>query len=275
MTARGRKGCLLCSLPGLGSRPAAVSCYALRFVHLLYLDDAGSVGNPEERYFVLGGVCVFERQAYWLQRALDRVARAVGNDENLELHGSAIHARRGPWRRLSKPAARDLICRALAAAGELRGDWRLFCVIVDKKQRSPEDPAEYAFEQVCNRFDRFLARERNRSGGDKPSGLIVFDKSIRETRLQQLTADFRKTDSGHRWGNLQYFAEVPLFADSKATRLIQYADLVCYALWRKFERDDSEFFDLIAERFDRQGGVVHGLHHFRKPGEKCDCPACR
>jgi hypothetical protein len=229
---------------------------ALPVMHLLYLDDAGSISNTKERNFVLGGICIFERQAYWLQQELERIVRGVGNPEDLELHGSAIHARRGPWRRFDRQTTRQLICDGLAAAKKLRGDWRLFGAVVDKKRRLPEDPVEYAFEQVCSRFDYFLGRRRERAKTGRPSGLIVFDKTTRETRLQELAADFRK--SGHRWGDLHYIAEVPLFVDSRATRLVQYADLVCYALWRKFEKNDPEFFNVIADCFDNPGG----LHRF-------------
>jgi hypothetical protein len=55
-------------------------------------------------------------------------------------------------------------------------------------------------------------------------------------------------------------AEVPLFLDSKASRLIQLADLVAYAVFRNYERTDSQFYDVIRDRFDREGGVIHGLH---------------
>ncbi len=68
--------------------------------------------------------------------------------------------------------------------------------------------------------------------------------------------------------------DVPFFVDSRAARLIQYADLVSYALWRKFEPGDDEFFDAISNFFDREGSIVHGLHHFRDRADPCDCPGC-
>ena len=34
-------------------------------MHLLYLDDAGSVGNRNERHFVIAGIAMFECQAHW------------------------------------------------------------------------------------------------------------------------------------------------------------------------------------------------------------------
>ncbi|GAG28924.1 unnamed protein product, partial [marine sediment metagenome] len=33
-------------------------------MHLLYLDDSGSTGNPNEEYLVLGGVSVYEAQPH-------------------------------------------------------------------------------------------------------------------------------------------------------------------------------------------------------------------
>ncbi len=147
---------------------------------------------------------------------------------------------------------------------------RLFGVVVDKAERSPEDPIEYAFEQICNRFDLFLRRLYHQ--GNPQRGLIVLDRSTKETRLQSLASEFRTF--GHRWVTMTNLADVPFFVDSRATRCIQYADLVAYAMWRKYERGDSEFVDVIRDRFDSEGGIVHGLHHYRNRDDFCDCPSC-
>lgn len=228
---------------------------------ITYLDDAGTVGNSNERHYILAGISIFERQVFYLDEALDEVVRETGlveNPKDLELHGNAIHARRGIWRKFrTRKEARDVILRALYAARNKAMDWRLFGVIVDKKRCSAmEDPAEYAFEQICSRFDYYLRRREQKK--DRHGGLLVLDESVRETRLQELATQFRH--DGHRWGkNLRHFVDVPLFVNSKATRLVQFADLVCYALWRKYECDDPEFFDAISDKFDSDKGVQHGL----------------
>ena len=97
---------------------------------------------------------------------------------------------------------------------------------------------EYAFEQAINRFDHFLSREQ------PARGLVLLDRSSGERRLQELAHEFKTY--GHRWGTTHNLSDVPYFADSRASRLIQYADLVSFALWRHFERQDSEFFNVIA-----------------------------
>ena len=236
---------------------------------ITYLDDSGNIGSPDEQHYILAGICIFERQTVYLDRALDQIVQETGlveNPRDLELHGNVIHARRGVWRKLQNRAeARSLILNALRATHHVM-DSRLFAVVINK-HRCPktEHPAEYAFEQLCSSFDHYLSRREKE--GDRHSGLLILDESTRKTRLQELAVQFRR--DGHRWGGkLRHFAEVPLFVDSKATRLVQYADLVCYALWRKYERDDSKFFDVISDKFDREGHVQHGLVYYPRDSVK-------
>ena len=133
---------------------------------------------------------------------------------------------------------------------------RLFASVIRKAAVSPRDPVEFAFEQLSSRFDQYLTRLHK--VGDTQRGIIIFDKSTYETTLQSLATDFRTI--GHRWGVIRNFSEVPLFLDSKASRLIQLADLIAYAIFRYFERGDNRFFSIIQNRFDSEGGVIHGLY---------------
>ena len=66
---------------GFPAHPAVFYCTAQPAawlpMHLLYLDDAGSVGNVREQYLVLGGVSVFEAQSSWVTQELDRLAQNI------------------------------------------------------------------------------------------------------------------------------------------------------------------------------------------------------
>lgn len=144
-------------------------------------------------------------------------------------------------------------------------------MVVDKKAISPDDPVECAFEEICNCFNLFLARMFNRGDGQH-RGLVVMDESHYEGTLQGPARRFR--EEGTRWGNLRNLAEVPLFVDSTASRLIQIADLPAWAVWRRYEHGDTRFFDRIVRRFDNEGGVIHGLVHRKHAAEECYRPAC-
>ena len=241
-------------------------------MYLLYLDESGSAGASAEAHFILGGAALFERQTHWLDVRLDELARELRPEapEKLEFHGSPMLAGRDWWRGVPRPTRRQAIKDALGAAHQLRGPWTLFGAVVEKAAVQNENLVEYAFEQVCSRFDQFLGRQFAR--GQAQRGLILLDRQSGERRLQTLAHDFKT--AGHRWGTTRNFADVPYFADSRASRLIQYADLVSFALWRRFEREDNEFFDVIAHCFDTNAGIVHGLHHFKSGGRICGCPAC-
>ncbi len=86
---------------------------------------------------------------------------------------------------------------------------------------------------------------------------MIFDKSSTEQRIQTLARDFKH--SGHSWGRTNNYDEVPVFLDSRASRLIQLADLVAFSLYRNFEHGDSSSCDIIKTCFDSDGGVAHGL----------------
>ena len=121
------------------------------------------------------------------------------------------------------------------------------------------------------RFNLFLSR-LFRNEGDQQRGLVVMDESHYEEALQGLARQFRV--HGTRWGSLRNMAEVPLFADSTASRLIQIADLLAWAVWRRYEHGDARYFDLVWRRFDQEGGVLHGLVHHKDPSEDCACLGC-
>ena len=245
------------------------------FVYLLYLDDSGSVKNPTERHFVLAGVAVFERVIYHLISETDRFVSGlgVGPVHDVELHASVMaNASKAPWK--GAMVRQDRLATIEKGLDLLKNSNRgvvAFAVVVDKQAVSPDDPVEHAFEEICNRFNLFLQRQWTRKS-EQHRGLVVMDKTHYEETLQGLARRFR--DHGTRWGNLRNLAEVPLFVDSAASRLIQIADLLAWAVWRRYEHNDTRYFDRIVRRFDTEGGVLHGLVHFKHPAEQCMCPAC-
>lgn len=247
-------------------------------MYILYVDDSGSVANANEKFFVLAGVAVYERALYHLIEATDNCVRTfgIGDENDIELHATDIYGGRGtPWSSVkSKPPREQMMYQVLDLIASQRASAvRLFAVAVDKQGVSPHDPIQTAFEEICNRFNLFLQRNHDRTSHNN-RGLIVMDESKHEKPLQSLARNFRV--NGARWGKFRYLAEVPLFVDSKATRLIQLADMVAWSVFRRYEFSDGRFFDRLLQNFDVDGGVIHGLFHARGAdrGERCPCPAC-
>lgn len=154
---------------GQDLHPAVFLCQAdsTAATHILYVDGSGSVQSPGEQYFILGGVSIFERQIYHLIRHLDDYVGSLelGPPEDIELHASVIANGKGrPWKGIPRKRRLEIIDGALDVFMNKGSDrTRLFAAAVDKQFRVPQDPVEYAFEEIRNRFNLQLARICNRS----------------------------------------------------------------------------------------------------------------
>jgi hypothetical protein len=226
-------------------------------MHLLYVDDSGHPDDPNLDWLVLAGVSFFERQGYWIASELDQIAARFNSadPDAVELHGAAMRNGR-EWRTFAPAERVKAITDSLRVLAESHPSNRVFAVAVKKGCVSPKDPVEYAFEQISSRFDQYLRRLHLQ--GDTQRGLMIFDRKDGERRIQELASEFRRV--GHTWGVLKNLAEVPVFMDSRASRLLQLADLVAYSVFRRLQNEDTSFFSVIEERFDQSSGVVHGLH---------------
>jgi hypothetical protein len=66
-----------------------------------------------------------------------------------------------------------------------------------------------------------------------------------------------------------------MFTDSKLTRMLQWADFVAYAVFRRYQHADASFFDQIVPKFQHSSeGVLHGLVHMVTKYQDCYCPGC-
>lgn len=227
-------------------------------MYLLYADESGTSSDAGQEYFVLAGLCLFERQGFWIGQELDKIASRFdpADPSSVELHGNPMKSGKGIFRRFPKEDRINAIIDALAVLKRSHPSNRVFAAAVRKSVISPDDPVEHCFEQLASRFDHYLGRLHK--SGDTQRGIIIFDKSTYETTIQALATDFRTI--GHRWGLIRNFSEVPLFLDSKASRLIQLADLIAYGLFQSLEHGDDTFYDEIRSRFDAEAGVVHGFY---------------
>jgi len=230
-------------------------------MHLLYVDESGSASDSSQKHFILAGVSIFERQTHWIEQHLNQIAVRFDPVEphSLELHGSPMRSGKGGWRKVPAADREQAIKDALqlAIASQSFNNVRLFGSVVNKSKLSGVDPVFQSFEQVTSRFDMFLQR-RHTKYNDTQRGIMLCDESSAENRIQTLAREFKY--NGHSFGKTRNYSEVPVFLNSKASRLIQLADLVAYAMFRHYELGDSQYFDIFKNRFDSDGGIVHGLH---------------
>jgi hypothetical protein len=134
----------------------------------------------------------------------------------------------------------------------------------------------FAYQVLFTKFDALLKRARR--SVDSTRGLVIHDRRIiAERDIQEWTRQWQ--DAADVLPQLRNLVEVPLFADSRASRLLQAADLVSYALYRRFDagrgrREDH--VEVLWPRFDAADGVIHGCVHFTPSfgSHACGCVPC-
>jgi hypothetical protein len=177
-----------------------------------------------------------------------------------------MYGGKGAWRRVERDVRHAAIKRALEVGVGANRDARVFAAVIERDSCGGRDAVNLAFEELCRRFDLYLAAMHRR--GDTQRGIMIFDKCSTENRIQELARTFKYT--GHAQGMIRNYAEVPLFLDSKASRLIQLADLVAYAFFRAYEFGDNQFLDVFRHKIHRHAGQQYGLYESllsREPAE--------
>lgn len=266
-------------------------------MYLLFVDESGTHGGSHS--FVLGGLAIHEQDTEELAHRLDRVVEQSPAPlplpaSEMELHVAELRnakkpvaSARGPvspWSSVPRPARTAL----LDVAYQVLGDFRsrdpllpvvLFGVVIDARFRSEQSARErerFAYEVLLHKFDVMLKRVR-RSEGLNNRGLVIHDRRVvAERDIQEWTREWRR--AAGTIGRLQNLADVPLFADSKASRLLQAADLIAYSLYRHYDpqRRGTDFASALWERFDIVDDALHGCVHFTPSfgAGSCVCPPC-
>jgi hypothetical protein len=251
-------------------------------VYALYLDASGTHGASP--VYILAGLAVHEQDAYWLQQRfaepLNRLPGGV-DPRYYELHATEIVTPREDSRWYAVPVAtRFEILRAafrvLATYRCVNAECRpaFFGAVVERRSYSDYEPR--AWHEVLHRFDEMLTRRGAEAGGRHERGIVIHDRQAGERTVQGWADSWRLLET--RIGVLTHLADVPLFADSEASRLLQAADFVAFALWRYYglpSRDSRPIADLW-RHFDQADGKMHGLVHVTRafPKGECGCPPC-
>jgi len=146
-------------------------------------------------------------------------------------------------------------------------------VVIHKPSFPHHDPFERAYEDFFARCNGFLGRLASR--GDRHRCIAIADRSRLEPFVQRFMRSWREegASTGAAIGPMTAYAEVPLFVDSAASRLVQLADFVAHWVYRAYEAGDAGVLDRMLPAFDADGGRKHGLVHLVGRYRECQCAA--
>ena len=245
-------------------------------MYLLYLDESGGVDEVEQEYYVLGGISTHEKKPYYICNDLDAIQNDFFPDstESIEFHASHIRNGKGePWQSMTRVDRLKVLNRVYDYLAHTPPPVSFFAVAMHKASFPGVDPIQKTCEEVAGHFDAFLGRlAAENESREKNLGLMIFDQNDHEKTLRPVMAQYRST--GATWGRVKNLAEIPMFTDSRLTRMLQIADFVAYAVFRRYQHGDANLLDRIIPKFDQSGGKLHGLVHLVSNRQDCYCPSC-
>lgn len=244
-----------------GPQRNAVALFFVRTenaLHLLYLDESGHADDPTTKFFVLAGFSVFERTTHWVEARIAPIAERFDPDhpETVEFHGSPMRGGRQRWHKIPQKDREQAQADILSLLSAPQLNLKVFASVIEKSLLPADKILSQAFENVACQFDQHLANIYH-ARRDPQRGLVIFDKTSYEAKLQALSSVFKH--QGHSSGKLRNFAEVPLFIDSRASRLTQMADLIAYWIFRHYESRDDRGYRLIEPYFYHFKGANCGF----------------
>jgi len=245
-------------------------------MYLFYIDESGDPnGWNVQDNFVLAGIAIYEGQIRSLSNELNRIQEShfPGISVPIEFHAQHIFKAKGRFRKWEKErrfTLLDDIFNVIENAkypGLITFAASIHISAVTNGNQALRD----CLEAICDRFNTFLVRQFKKGYPDK--GLLIIDRSGRDRRIREIMSEFEQ--HGTERGYLGNIVDMPYFADSSHTRMLQLADFIAFACGRFFNSQDETYITKILTKIDRpsRDGPIVGLKHIIGTGHQCSCIA--
>lgn len=247
-------------------------------MHLCFVDESGTPAKPgrdRPRYFVIAGIIVPEERWQILANGLRglKIEKRYRGELKWRYFAPANNDESNPMLNWSQEERDDLRARVF----RLVTSQRSIRIIGSICQAAPaydlqnvngqSDIYYHTYKVVTERFQYFL-QDVTRESGHTTLGMIVADHRGRGDDEQLRSQHQRLVFSERQYtSTYQNFVEGLFFAPSHMSVGIQLSDMVAGAIWRRFEANDTKWFEHIEPslRRSRSGRIdSYGICRFPK-----------
>jgi len=232
-------------------------------MRLLYVDESGDEQHESsDRFFVFGGIAVADHRWHELREKLEGAIHPLINKH--ELHASDLIGARNAFHYLHRGSrARDLYTKLVDVLVPKLLGVSVFIVILDKQGFPITFDARFvAAMQLRKAFREHITRIQ----GESPSmqkatiacqeyGLVICDKHKKEREFQRLYDVLHSEQVGNPANHR--LVETALFMDSRRSRMIQVADLICHIFFQAAARGEQSFLHRVASLLVGSGNSPH------------------
>jgi len=252
-------------------------------MHLIYVDESGDdgfsltnhyvPGTTPTKYFQRCGVMVHDRQWRKINRLIDDFKDRYSIPDDVELHATEIisgqekfydhetkkRKRRKNWygknlpRRQQRETLLLELCQLISSL-----NLTIIAVLIDKSKLLIDTekvyktiPKDNSWEYLIERVNLFLSTAKDRKG------MFISDAinmNIEKKHREFATAIYKTSThvEGHR------FIESILFEPSDSSNLLQIADVVSFAIFKKHETRDVRYYNKLKNRIFKHTGKIKG-----------------
>jgi Protein of unknown function (DUF3800) len=248
-------------------------------MHILFLDESGTppasaLAAKGQKYFVIGGLTIPAAEwkgiaaklhglktRYSLRGELKWRFFAPGNDDIANPMRALAFARRAEIRREMLGIVTSVrSVKVIAAVASIPAAFDMPSV------NDADDLYRLTYKTVSERFQYYLQDLKQQTGSEQ-CGLVVCDHRGPDNDRALRAHHQRLTGApGMYTSTYPNFIETILFAPSHMSTGLQFADMVAGSVWRKFERQDDQSFNLIESSIRRSPtGVIDGFGIIKVP----------
>lgn len=250
-------------------------------MQLFFIDESGIIPLKDKigsvNHFTLGGIVIPEALWHEIDKELaflKRTFEVIGEIKWRYFSPQKTGAQLNPLSHLNAVQKEELRNAIYALIIKFKSV-RLICAVVDIQTayklsyvQCENDLYWFAYKQMTERFQYYL-QDLSRTVGSKINGIIVCDhRQPQDDHQLRLLHQKLLTGSVEHFSIYRNLIEGVFIAPSHLSVGIQFADMVAGAVYRKFVRNDSRFFDFIKTSFRKnQTGEINGYGLVRWPKE--------
>ena len=248
-------------------------------MHLLFLDESGTivpVNKQHSKYFVIGGVIIPERHWHELYSKLKEVKKQYNIQSEIKWRYFAPNNKQNEngLKHLSfeqKNEVRNKLYDIIASYKSVK----IIASVTDIERayelpyvNTKDDLYWYGYKPLLERFQYYL-QDTTREAGVDINGLVIIDNrlSCDDDRLRNLHHKVMITDKGN-YSSFNNLIEGLFIAPSHLSVGVQFADIVAGAIFRKYEKNDSQFYDRISTSIRNKDGKIEGFGIVSIPATK-------
>nr|DAY46028.1 MAG TPA: Protein of unknown function (DUF3800) [Caudoviricetes sp.] len=248
-------------------------------MHLFFIDESGTIvaeNKKHSKYFVIGGVIIPEihwREIYKKLRDIKkqyaisseikwRYFAPNNTDEDNGMKHLSFEEKNDVRQKLYNIITSYKSIKIISTVTNIEEAYKLTYV------NTKDDLYWYAYKQTIERFQYYL-QDLSRVSGAEFNGLVIIDNrlSCDDNRLRNLHHKLMYVDK-ENYSNFNNLIEGLFIAPSHLSVGIQFADLVAGALFRKYEKNDTKYYDQIKGSIRVHNGQILGYGIVQFPKNK-------